>query len=128
MDQANQGAVILHALREDGLLASAAITQLPSWAANAPATLLRADHGEVGILRLVLNQPGENFHEYVLQEDPGSHSVELPVLLERKSDTIPIFHGSGEYIAGRGIQFRGVLRKRLAEEQNDGNNKRTRQE
>jgi len=117
IEQTNTGAVVLQALREDGLMTSAALTQLPSWAADASIALLNSQDDKLDnkqdVVRLVLNQPGENFQQYTINMDSPARCAELPVILERKSETLPVFYGPGAYINQTGFKFTGEVRKRL---------------
>jgi hypothetical protein len=117
MEQTERGAVVWQALREDGLMISATLTQVPSWAAHAPAALLNhqgsgRDTGE-GSIRVVLNQPGENFQKYHIDASLNPPSDELPVLIKRKRETVPLYYGSGMYTETGGIRFIGEVQKRL---------------
>ncbi|KAF2185894.1 hypothetical protein K469DRAFT_687714 [Zopfia rhizophila CBS 207.26] len=117
LEQVTAGAVILQTLREDGLMTSATLTQLPAWAADAPAALLNSQDDDSDnqrdMVRIVLNQPGENFQKYYISAQSRARPVELPVILERKRDTIPIFYGRGACTDQGEIRFTGEVRKRL---------------
>jgi len=117
IEQTENGAVILQALREDGLMTSTTLTRIPTWAADAPATLLvpQEDHPDYqqDSLRLMLDQSAENFHEYHISSASSTHPSQLPVLVERKRETIPVFYGTGTCTNQGKIRFTGEARKRL---------------
>lgn len=125
IEQTSNGAVVLQALREDGLMTSTTLTRVPSWATDAPATLLvpqenHPDHQQDSV-RLMLNQRAYNFKEYQIPIPPSFRipsstlMSQLPVLVERKRETMPMFYGTGIYAEDGKMRFTGDVRKRLGE-------------
>lgn len=125
------GAVIRQAVRQDGLLVSQTLTELPQWALrHADPTVLptqqqwstRSNHPEVqydtafdtekGVkLQIVLNRGSQAFQEYTIsrnadgiRSDSGDGVLELPLVLERHMDTAPTFIGRGHFTLESGTQ------------------------
>jgi hypothetical protein len=108
----DEGALVLHTMREDGVMTSETLTRLPKWAAsNYQAALLKPfDDDGTGKVSIVLNRAARPFQSYCSDEvsDPL-----LPTVLERNKSTITTFEGTGTYSLQGGMRFQGMSRKRL---------------
>ncbi|KAI8628018.1 hypothetical protein F5Y19DRAFT_439227 [Xylariaceae sp. FL1651] len=121
LERANSGAIVMQTLREDGLMLSQAITQLPEWAANiADPTVIRGAGRDRGVVQIVVNRANRAFESYRIHAaaDKDDITMELPLVLEREQNTIPTFVGYGSYSPEGGIEFRGE-RRRLERDESD---------
>jgi hypothetical protein len=114
----SSGAVVLQTLRDDELMISETLTQLPNWASkNYQVTLLRtcsAESRDSDAVHLVLNPAGRSFQLYEAQKDPTEQNNKtLPMILERKRETIATSFGRGMYSLEGGMRFQGHTQKRL---------------
>lgn len=100
----------MQTLREDGLMLSQALTQLPEWAAKvADPTVLRDGGNDRGAVRVVVNHTSQAFEPHKIQVETSRNDseIELPLVIERDLSTIPTFVGRGNYSQKRGITFQG---------------------
>ena len=113
----SSGAVVLQTLRDDELMISETLTQLPNWATkNCQVTLLRmcsAESRDSDAVQLVLNPAGRSFQLYEAQKNPTEQNNKtLPIILERKRETIATSFGRGMYSLEGSMRFQGHTHKR----------------
>jgi hypothetical protein len=106
------GALVLHTMREDGVMSSETLSRLPKWVAlEYQAALLkpfgREDTGKVDI---VLNRAARPFQLY--RSDELSEPF-LPAILERDQSTITTVVGRGTYSLEDGMFHHNMNRKRI---------------
>jgi hypothetical protein len=116
LQQTSSGAVVLQALLENQLLISETLTQLPEWASRrCQVTLLRNLNDEErdgSVVRIMLNEPGLSFRKYEIEARHQQNET-LPLILNRKRETILTSFGRGSYSWDSGMRFHGETHKRL---------------
>lgn len=118
---------MLQTLLEDKLLISETLTQLPEWALKrCQVAVLRNpnnDEQDSSTVQIVLNEPGLSFQKYEVEATQQQNEI-LPLILERKRETIVTSFGRGNYSLDGGMRFQGETRKRLGWTDYNGANKK----
>ncbi|KAJ3539608.1 hypothetical protein NM208_g5417 [Fusarium decemcellulare] len=101
LEKVGAGSIVRQTLREDGLMVSKELTQLPrSLFSIADPTIL--PQGDRSSVRVVFNRTNRAFEPYEVyvgrpENSCGPSNIELPLVLMRQEETIPTYVGSGSY-------------------------------
>ncbi|KAF5006337.1 hypothetical protein FDECE_7265 [Fusarium decemcellulare] len=115
LEKVGAGSIVRQTLREDGLMVSQELTQLPrSLFSIADPTIL--PQGDRSSVRVVVNRTNRAFEPYEVyvgrpENSCGPANIELPLVLMRQEETIPTYVGSGSYSFEEGMQFVGGKRR-----------------
>ncbi len=121
-----EGALVLHTMRENGILTLETLIRLPKWAAseNQAALLKPFRDDSADRVRIVLNRGAKPFQLY--RSDELSDPI-LPAILERDQSTITTFVRRGTHSLEDGAVGRDMSRK-LVEWDGERDQKRPRRE